>query len=117
MRLPWPRRWRRKPAYVAKHRPGSWAEVALPPREAAVPVEVASGASAPVAAQPVPVQPSVETTPAAVASTVVLTSGPAVRLGFSDGSSLLLDDTSDQAAALRNIATSLAFKNEPVEDR
>lgn len=119
MRLPWPRRWRRRPKsvkYVGQHRPGSWAEVALPPKEGATPVVPAPAASEPTVAPLPPSGTPAEPLPAA-GSTVIVTSGPAVRLGFSDGSSLLLDDGSDQAAALRSIATSLAFKNEPVEDR
>src|SRR5580698_8792395 len=108
MRLPWPRRWRRRPTVAVVeqpvYRPGSWAKVPLPPAVAGEPPAVAGG---PPAAPPVPAVPP-PSVPADAAP-----SGPAVRLGFSDGSSVVLDESSDQAEALRTIATSLAFKDEP----
>lgn len=107
MRLPWPRRWRRAP-YVAKHRPGSWSQVALPPAAVVLPPAVEAPSALPVevpAASPAPVAPRTE----------LVQSGPAIRLGFSDGSSVVLDSASEQAAALRQVASSLVFKQDSAD--
>jgi hypothetical protein len=43
----------------------------------------------------------------------LVATGPAVRLGFSDGTSVVLDGGSVQATALRDIASTLVSEHDP----
>jgi hypothetical protein len=101
MRLPWPRRWRRGSKSVTPeisgYRPGSWAEVALPPGTVSA---AASPAEPRVPAVTSPVAALVAAEPAAV-----LTPRSGVRLGFADGTHVDMDD--QESRALKDVAVRL----------
>lgn len=82
MRWPWSRRRRGKAAVVSAQsrtfRPGSWADVAYPPAE----------------------QPTVRLIPASESSS-------RIRLGFADGTSLDVEESSPESAALQGVARDL----------
>jgi len=85
-------RRRRRPAgrhaSLPGHRPGTWAEVALPPRVQVVP--------------PPSVPEALLETPSPMAPTQ-----PRVRLGFADGTSVEIDSASQASTALRETASRL----------
>jgi hypothetical protein len=82
----WPALFSRRQRAAGRHampvrRPGSWAEIALPPPAAPAPIVPDP--------QPAPSLPSVR---------------PKVRLGFTDGTQVEVPDTSGEFRALRALA-------------
>ncbi|MBV9484803.1 MAG: hypothetical protein JO246_01975 [Frankiaceae bacterium] len=115
----WPfRRRRRQEDYVGRHRPGSWAEIALPPAlegnrvDTGIdrPDETVTLAPAPAVVAP-PLAPDavgdVVSEAAAVVEREPAAAAPKVRLGFADGTSMVLNDGSDQVDAFQAVAARL----------
>jgi hypothetical protein len=115
----WPfrRRRQRQDDYVGRHRPGSWAEVALPPAIEGTRVDtVLDGPDATVTIAPTPAVvaapptlPSVSEIAelAAVAELVGDVNHTKVRLGFADGTSMELSDAAGETEALVKTARRL----------
>jgi hypothetical protein len=89
-------------AYVATHahRPGSWAEIALPPRVQIVPAPNAPANDATQVYQ-------AHDRPASAFVSPEIPRQAAVRLGFTDGSTVHLDDAASESLEFRSIARSL----------